>query len=950
MTEVNLNGKPRREILSEINFSDEVGSSQMAWPDFPLYPARSILFIPAILLITFLMSFMAVPEATAATPNRFSVKQDRPAQKLDKEALKKAQELKVVRAIRLQEPIKLDGLLEEEVWKQNEPVSDFLQHDPEDGAPASEKTEVWVAYDSANLYVAAYCHDSDPKGIVSRLGRRDSFVESDWFYFAIDPYFDRRSGYAFGVNPAGSIVDEVLSNDVNDDESWDGIWEVKTARVADGWTLEMRIPFNQLRFPKKDKYTWGVNFWRIIKRKQEKVYYAWVPKEDSAFVSRFARLEGIENINPGRRVELFPYSVGQAQFRPSEPGNPFETGHKYLGNVGFDMKVGVRSNLNLDLTVNPDFGQVEVDPAVINLSAYETYYQEKRPFFIEGASIFNNFGRGGIYINANINWPNPRLFYSRRIGRAPQGYPSHDGYVSFPDRTTILGAFKLTGRVGSGWNIGFINAVTAREYAVVDDLSTRYKDEVEPMTYYGVLRAQKDINDGQQGVGFMATAVIRDLDSEVLASILNRRAFSLAVDGWSFLDKKRSWVVGGWLGGTFINGSQEDIYRLQQSSTHYFQRPDATHVSLDPEATSLNGWAGQFKLAKQQGNHLVLFTAGALSPGFDPNDAGYQSSSSDVIDLMGLYGYQQTKPGKIFRQWTFIVGGSRQYDFGGNNIFSCLAYDLQGVFHNWWNFEYTFIYVPQTLNNRLTRGGPLALMPYGFMHQLNLFSDSRQPVVLEGNFSYQWTHNNASEWMANFSVRWKPMSNLSLSVGPMVGFSKNETQWVTRVSDPLMTDTYGKRYIFGRLDQKILASEIRVNWIFTPTLSLQAYLQPFIAVGKYDRFKQLNRPRSYDYLVFGEGGSTIAEEGGVYVVDPDGDGPAASFEIYNPDFNYKSMRGTVVLRWEYRPGSLFYLVWTQSRADFSYPGQLSLWRDLGNLLTAPGDNIFLVKFSYRFDL
>jgi hypothetical protein len=868
---------------------------------------------------------------------------------IDKEALKKLQEQKVVQAIRLKEPVRLDGLLEETVWKTSEPVTDFLQRDPLDGAPATEKTEVWVAYDETSLYVAAYCHDSQPEGIIGLLGRRDSFVDSDWFFLAIDPYFDRRSGYLFGVNPAGSIIDEVLYNDVDEDSTWDGIWEARVARVADGWTLEMRIPFNQLRFPKKDKYIWGINFQRTIKRKQERVAFAWVPKEDAAFVSRFARLEGIEKINPGRRIELFPYTVSQAQFRPAEPGNPFETGHKYLGNLGFDLKIGLKSNLNLDLAVNPDFGQVEVDPAVINLTAYETYYQEKRPFFIEGASMFNHFGRGGVYLNVNINWPNPRFFYSRRIGRPPQGYPVHEGYVNFPDRTTILGAIKLTGRVGSGWNIGFINALTGRERATVDDLSQRYKDEVEPLTYYGVWRLQKDINSGQQGLGLMVTSVMRDLDNEILSSILNKNAFSLAADGWAFLDKKRKWVIGGWLGGTYIRGTKQAIFRLQKSSIHYFQRPDASHVHLDPEATSLKGWAGEFKLAKQQGNHLFCLKAGALSPGFNPNDLGYQSSGSDLIDLTAIYGHQWTKPGRIFRQMMVFGGFFRQYDFGGHKIFDGCGFAFNGFLHNWWSFEYSFFYLARTLNKDLTRGGPLALIPQGLGFNLNLTSDSRKAVVFQGNFSGQLIQQDSTNFMADFSLRWKAKTNLSLSIGPTLGFALNETQWVKKVPDPLMTETYGVRYIFGRINQKILASEIRINWIFTPKLSLQAYLQPFIAVGKYDRFKQLNRPRAYDYLVFGEKGSTIEDKGDFYLVDPDGNGPASAFSISKPDFNYKSMRGTVVLRWEYKPGSLLYLVWTQNRADYSHPGELALWRDLGDLFTAAGDNIFLIKFTYRFE-
>lgn len=868
---------------------------------------------------------------------------------------------KTIQAVRATEPITLDGRLEESVWKTAPAASGFTQNDPQDGAPATESTDVWVAFDDHALYVAAFCHDSDPSKIRKRLGRRDSQTDSDWFAVLVDPYFDKRSGYVFVANPAGSITDAALSNDVNEDDSWDGVWENKAAIDGGGWTIEFRIPFNQIRFPKKGAYVWGINFKRMVRRKNEQSSFSWVPKNEAVNVSRFARLEGLRGISPGGRVEFMPYAVTQAQFRPAQEGNPFETGHRALGNVGFDLKVGLKSNLTLDATVNPDFGQVEVDPAVLNLSAYETYYEEKRPFFIEGASLFNNFGRGGVFINANINWPLPTFFYSRRIGREPQGYVTEEGYSRMPDRTTILGAAKLTGKLGGSWNVGWLNAVTGQEFAAIDQLGTRSRQEVEPLSYYGALRIQKDINEGRSGIGIMATGVARDLGggtdggSDVLAGILNKNAFSLAADGWVGLDKKKDWVIGGWAGATRVEGTAEDILRLQNSSMHYFQRPDATHVEVDPTATSLSGWAGRINLAKQSGNVLFLANAGAISPGFDPNDIGFQYGASDIINLSVIPGYQWTKPGKVFRYALVIGGWFRNYDFGGNKNWDGGLLEFQGQLRNFWQFDTMFAYNPDTMSKNLTRGGPLALMPSGWQVDLGVNTDSRKPVVFEFFGSTYQRPRAGTEWSGQLSARWKPMSNLSLSVGPTLELSKNDIQWVTRVDDDLMTATYGKRYVFGRIDEKVLGSEIRVDWTFTPRLTLQAYLQPYLAVGHYDLFKELAAPKTYEYNVFGAGGSasTIGydEANGLYTVDPDGTaGAAAPFSFGNPDFNYKSLRGTVVLRWEYRPGSLLYFVWTQNRADFANPGDLRLGRDLGDLFSAPGDNIFLLKVSYRWNL
>jgi len=856
---------------------------------------------------------------------------------------------KVVTAVRLQEPVTVDGRLEEKAW-QTPPAEGFTQNDPDDGQPSTERTRVWVAYDDKALYVAAFCHDSEPNKILSLLGRRDSQVDSDWFIFAVDPYYDKRSGYLFGVNPAGSIRDEVLSNDVGDDETWDGVWESRALVNDGGWTVEIKVPFNQIRFPEKDAYVWGVNFRRIIKRKNESASFSWVPKSDSAYVSRFARLEGIQGISPGRHIEFIPYAVANAQFRPAEAGNPFETGQRMLGNAGFDLKVGLKSNLTLDATVNPDFGQVEVDPAVINLSAYETYYEEKRPFFIEGASIFNGFGRGGVYLNAEINWPMPRFFYSRRIGRAPQGYVTEEGYTRVPGRTTILGAAKLTGKVGSDWNMGFISALTGREQAEIFQSGSTLRQDVEPFTCYGVFRVQKDIREGRSGFGVLATGVLRDINSPNLAGLLNTNAFSLAGDGWVFLDEKRDWVVGGWAGGTRIEGTPEAMVRLQDSSMHYFQRPDAAYLGVDPDATSLSGYGARLNLAKQNGNFLFLASAGALSPGFDPNDVGFQQAGSDIIQFQVLPGYRWTKPGKVFQNVLAIGALFQSYDFGGNRTWSGALASLQGVFRNFWEFDTMFAWNPGTVSNDLTRGGPLALLPWGYQIDATVTTDTRRPIVIEAESSVYRRPATGGQWNGQLSLRWKPRSNFSLSVGPSVGLWTSTIQWVKNVTDPLMTETYGSRYVFGRLDQKVLASEIRLDWTFTPRLTLQAYLQPFIAVGAYDQFKELARPRSFEYTIYGEGASSIGYAGGLYTVDPDGDGPAPLFTFDNPDFNLKSLRGTIVLRWEYMPGSLIYFVWTQNRADYADPGTLRLGRDLGRLFSAAGDNIFLVKASYRWNL
>jgi hypothetical protein len=844
--------------------------------------------------------------------------------------------------------ITIDGVLDEKVW-QTSGSGGFTQRDPSDGQPATEATTVWVAFDHDNLYVAARLSDSEPSKIVGRLGRRDEQVESDWLDVGFDPYRDRRSGYYFGVNPSGSIEDGTISNDETADATWDGIW-VSAARVDDGgWTVEMRIPFDQLRFKRQGVQVWGVNFQRIIKRKNEEDHFAWVPKEESGLVSRFADLTGLAGIAAGRRLEVSPFALSQAKLYPGEPGNPFRSGHDFGAGAGFDLKGGLSSNLTLNLSVNPDFGQVEVDPAVINITDQETYYEEKRPFFIEGASIFN-FGTGGPNVYRSFGWENPEFFYSRRIGRSPQGNPGGAGFSDMPDWTTILAAAKVTGKIGRDFNLGVISGLTEREYALVDDGGERSNVEVEPFGHYGVVRGLKEFGEGRSGLGFIATSLLRDLREGPLQDALSRSALTLGLDGWTFLDKDRGWALAGWAGLTEVRGSAEAITALQLSSLHYFQRPDADWVEVDENATSLSGWAGRLYVNKQKGNFVFNAALGAMSPGFEANDLGYHTRG-DLMNGHVEAGYRSLQPGRTFRNWTVTGSYYRNYDFGGNRVGEYIYLDGKGRFLNYWTAALHLDWEPPKYSHWLTRGGPFAFYPAGETVRGTLTSDDRKPLIFSFSGYFRYHPSGGYNWSLGGGLTWKPRPNFSLSVNPSYTWRYSEGQWIRRVVDPLKTSTYGVRYVLSDVIQKTLPIEIRVNWTFTPRLSLQAYVQPYLAVGDFSAFKELTAARTFDFDYYGEADSTIAYAGGVYTVDPDGAaGPAAPFTFGDPDFNLKSLRGTVVLRWEYRPGSMLYLVWTQRRADYGHPGDFDLWRDLGDVFRAPGENIFMLKFSYRFEL
>ena len=826
-----------------------------------------------------------------------------------------------VRAVRLNggQAVAIDGQLQEALWRTAERITGFTQRDPVEGAAASESTVVYIAYDDAALYVGARLHDAHPDSIIARLARRDQTTSSDRFQVFIDPYHDKRSGFYFGVTAAGTLHDGTLYNDEWDDDSWDGVWEAKVTRDEMGWTAEMRIPYSQLRFVRQSTYVWGINFRRDIARKNEFAYLVFTPKNGSGFVSRFPDLVGIERIEPPRRIEIMPYVTTRAAFAPHSRLDPFNDGSQVDPGVGADARIGLGSNLTLNATVNPDFGQVEVDPAVVNLSDVETIFSEKRPFFVDGSSIFS-FGYGGQKNFWGFNWSGPNFFYSRRIGRSLGASAPPNGYVDFPSGAHILGAVKLTGKVAGSWNVGGLTAVTAREHAtLVDSMGRRWDQEIEPLAGWGVYRAQKGFHQGRQGLGFMSTITARAFDDPSLAGFRNSSALMVGSDGWVFLDSSKTWVATAWVAGSRIAGTSKQITDVQRNSTHYFQQPDNQHVTVDTLATSLTGGAARFTLAKQRGNTFVNSAVGVISPGFDVNDVGALSRAGYVNMHFGG-GRTWTKPGKLFRYAE--AGGAvfRNYDWDGNIIWSGLFQFGYVQLRNYWGLSWNLAYNPWTVSNRLTRGGPLALIPPGYQAGLDFNSDSRKQFSVSGGGGTYYRGSADYDWYSYVNLQFLPAPNLSLSVGPNLSGGHYPRQYVDAVPDSTATATYGTSYVFGHLEQTELSAGVRVNWTYSPTLSLQVYAQPLISSGKYDDFRRLAKPRSDEYE------PTVAP--------------------YNPDFSFNSLRGNAVLRWEYMPGSTLFFVWTQARQAADNSGEFQFGQSMEKMWQAPATNIFMIKATY----
>jgi len=879
---------------------------------------------------------------------------------------------RVARATRREGEIRIDGHLDEGDWERAEGVTGFTQVEPDEGEPAMEPTEVRILYDDENIYLGARMHDSDPSRIARQLTRRDETGRAaGYFEFSFDPNLDRTTGYTFRVTAAGQQRDEFEFDDTRSDRAWDGVWESAVQVDDEGWTAEVRLPLSQLRYePSPEPQAWGVDFARRRIAANERSEWAFVPIGTHGNVSRWGRLQGLHLSESSRYAEVLPYVMSGLEMAPAEPGDPFFDGTDRRTSVGADFRYGLGSTFVLDGTVNPDFGQVQVDPRVINLSAFETFFPERRPFFTRDDRLFDFSLSGG----------RNSLVHSRRIGRNPQGgAPSDADFVSLPSETTILGAGKVTGRTSGGLNVGALVAVTDQEegrayYAQQD----AFQDfEVEPRTVYGTVRLEQELRDAQSRIGGIVTTVERDLPSDGSLDRIPRRAVTGGLDfehTWS----DREWAVWGFAAGSHVEGSTEAITRLQRSSNHFFQRPDQDYLDFDPEATSMSGAEWRLQFERRSGRHwtgAVWFAQ--RTPGFEVNDMGF-STSTERLDAGARIEYREPTPGDVFRSYRFSAFTFHNWrhdvvdDFfsagawGGAHKAGRVNVDADFTFLNWWGVGIDLGYEPEVLSDVLTRGGPLMVDPGSREVSVRFNTDRRDAVTVRSSVEYEQGSRGGWEFSSDVGVEVRPTSGIVFGLFPSYSRELDTRQYVTAFEDEGFQPTFGARYLFSDLKREELSLETRLDLIFTPDLSLEVFVQPLVSAGDFRNAKQLARARSFEFRRFEEGeavegaaaegergvrcaGGDLCRAGGRLHLDFDRDGVGdASFR--DPDFTIRSVRGNAVLRWEYRPGSRVYLVWQQSRQSRLGRGDFDLGRDLGGLFRGDGEHVFMLKVDHWVDL
>ena len=818
----------------------------------------------------------------------------------------------------------IDGVLNDACWQTGEWAGDFTQLLPKEGAKPSQDTKLKVLYDDKNIYVAIRCFDTEPSKISRKLGRRDELY-GDIAGINFDSYHDHRTGFEFSVTAAGQKIDLILFNPMAWDMNWNAVWYVKTGLEDSAWVAEYEMPLSQLRYSSDKEQVWGMHVWRWIDRLSEESDWEVQSMSGPGMLYAFGELKGIKDIPKSRRIEIMPYAVGKLKTFEKVPGNPFaDKGRLWLGNIGLDAKIGLTSNFTADLTVNPDFGQVESDPSVMNLTAFETLYEEKRPFFLEGLNIFK-FEMG----DAN-------LFYTRRIGHTPEYKPElgNNEYLKYPDNTSILSAVKISGKTSKGLAVGVLQSLTANENAQLFSGGKTKDVRVEPLTSFTVGRIQQDYKEGNSTLGAIFTATNRFINDQYLEG-LNRNAFTGGID---FLTqwKEKEYFLDAKFIGSAISGSTDAISNLQLSSARYYQRPDAGHVNYDPKKTQLLGQGGHIKIGKGSGLFRFSEEVNWKSPGLELNEVGYMQMA-DRLEQETEISYFVNKPVSIFRTYSVGIHQSNRWDYNMNYENSGVFFTSKFEFLNRWGIAPSVHYGTDWLNTRILRGGQAVIIPAIWEGNLTVNTDVSKRFFVNLNASRQAAgedHYRNTTFVAAATVI--PYNALKLSVS--LNYSKNADNLQYVDTKILNTDI---KYILAHLDQKTLGATFRIDYFITPEISLQYYGSPFASIGKYSEFKEITNGRAKNYNDRFEVMHPILL-GNNYVF--------GSYSISNPDFTFNQFRSNLVFRWEYKPGSQLFFVWGNERTGWKNDANTKVGNAISQLKDVASNNIFLIKLSYWFSL
>jgi hypothetical protein len=874
----------------------------------------------------------------------------------------------VARAARRTGPVEVDGRLGEAAWEAATPITELRQQTPDEGRPASQRTDLRILFDDDAIYVGARMYDSlGAAGVRAPMARRDALLgggalTSDKIAIVLDTFRDRNGRTWFEINPLG-----VKGDHQNGDGSYDPVWEGAAHVDSLGWSAEMRIPYSQLRFPRSERQLWGMQVWRTTDRRNEYDMWAFWRSNEPGGPPYFGTLEGITVGGQPRQLEVVPYVTSRARFARAADADPYHANREARYNVGGDVKYNLTTNLTLDATVNPDFGQVEVDPAQVNLSAFETTFSEKRPFFVANSQYFS-FGGFSCYFCSNVS--SLGLIYSRRVGRTPQLAGLVAGRAQFadvPDATTILGAAKVTGRTARGLSVGVLEAVTNRETARfrvrnAPPGAPELEQEVEPLSNYFVSRLRQDYRGGATRVGVIATLVNRALRDSAERAQLRAHGAVLGFDVDHRLSN-RTYSLVSQVALTDVGGDTAAIRRTQQSSARYFQRPGREadgggwfDAAYDPTRRALRGYGLYARVAKDAGNWLWETSQNWRSPGYEVNDLG-SLGRADYRWMNANLVRSWSRPGSWYRNLWIGAGGQQQFNYDGDRNDAQLQANVNGQFLNWWNFYGFAIHHPTVYDERLTRGGP-TVRRYGYDFLAGGFgTDSRKAAVwsldLQTARPVGADAGEGGQLTVSPSVSLKPSPRVLLSLSPSWDRSRTPQQYVASAADAAVPAGFaGRRYLFAHIEQTTVAMNTRLNTTFTPDLTLELFAQPFLASGRYSNFKEFVGTRTDRMRVFGRDVGTVTPTVGpgghvdAYRIDPDGAGPAAAITLDNPDFNIRSLRGTAVMRWEYRPGSTLFLVWTQERSGSDGYGNFDFGRDRAALFRDRPTNVFQVKATY----